>query len=126
MAKKSKSKRSKKKSSKKTSSRNKKECNDVNCPFHGSLSTRGRTFEGKVTKARMRKTVIVEWERKHKIPKYERYEMRTSRVKAHVPSCMEVNEGDFVRIKECRPLSKTKRFVVVEKLKNEINKSESK
>jgi small subunit ribosomal protein S17 len=34
-------------------------------------------------------------------------------VSAHVPPCIEVNDGDNVTIGECRPLSKTISFVVV-------------
>jgi len=48
--------------------------------------------------------------------KYERYEKRTRRYPAHLPSCIgEVNPGDSVRIMECRPLSKTVKFCVIEK-----------
>ena len=48
--------------------------------------------------------------------KYERYEKRTRRYAAHLPSCIgEVASGDNVRIMECRPLSKTVKFCVIEK-----------
>ena len=67
----------------------------------------------------MQKTVNVEWEWQNYLRKYERYEKRRSRVKAHNPSCINANEGDIVRIMECRPLSKTKNFVVVEVLGRE-------
>ena len=40
---------------------------------------------------------------------------------AHVPEGMNINLGDTVRISECRPISKTKNFVVVGKVKNESN-----
>ena len=36
------------------------------------------------------------------------------RISAHKPDCIEVNIGDAVKIAECRPLSKTKHFVLVE------------
>ncbi|MEK6869004.1 MAG: 30S ribosomal protein S17, partial [Nanoarchaeota archaeon] len=45
-----------------------------------SLSLRGRTFVGTVISTRMQKTVTVEWERKHFLKKYERYEKRKSKV----------------------------------------------
>jgi len=35
---------------------------------------------------------------------------------AHSPPCLELSEGDRVRIAECRPISKEVAFVVVEKL----------
>ena len=48
--------------------------------------------------------------------KYERYEKRTRRYAAHLPSCIGgVSPGDRVRIMECRPLSKTVKFCVIEK-----------
>jgi small subunit ribosomal protein S17 len=47
--------------------------------------------------------------------KYERFEKRTSVVSAHLPSCIgEVSIGDTVKVMECRPLSKTVSFCVVE------------
>ena len=97
----------------------KNECTDNNCPFHGSLKCRGRTFTGTIISGKMQKTVTVEWEWKHYIRKYERYEKRRSRIKAHNPECIGAKEGDVVKIVECRPLSKTKNFVLVEILGKE-------
>ncbi len=92
-----------------------KECNDEKCPWHGHLKVRGIIIRGKVVSTAMQRTVVVERERLHYVPKYERYEKRTSRYKAHLPPCIEVKKGDEVIIMECRPLSKTKHFVVVSK-----------
>ena len=78
------------------------------------LRAPGGSFVGTVISARMRKTVTVEWERKHFLKKYERYEKRKSKVKAHNPEYINAKEGDIVKIMECRPISKTKNFVVVE------------
>jgi len=91
------------------------ECNDPNCPWHGHLKVRGVVLRGIVVSTAMQKTVVVERQRLHYLPKYERYEKRTSRYKAHLPPCIEVQKGDEVVIMECRPLSKTKHFVVVGK-----------
>ncbi|MEM1689167.1 MAG: 30S ribosomal protein S17 [Candidatus Hadarchaeales archaeon] len=91
-------------------------CNDPKCPLHGQLSVRGRVLEGIVVSDRMMKTVTVQIERLHYVPKYERYERRTSKIHAHNPPCINAKIGDRVRIMECRRLSKTKSFVVVEKL----------
>lgn len=102
------------------------ECEDTNCPIHGSLSTRGRSFIGTVKSLKMKKTAVVSWERKFYFPKYERYGIKRSKVYAQLPSCIDLQVGDRVRIKECRPLSKTKKFAVIEKLENENNKSKSK
>ncbi len=95
----------------------KEKCSDVKCPFHGKLSVRGRAFEGVVVSDKMARTVTVELERMQYIPKYERYERRTSKFHAHNPPCIAAKAGDKVRIMECRRLSKTKTFVVVQRLK---------
>ena len=92
----------------------KSECNDPNCPFHGSLPVRGQVLEGIVTNDKAERTITVERSFYKFIRKYERYEKRKSKIKAHIPDCIEVNVGDAVKIAECRPLSKTKHFVVVE------------
>ena len=90
-------------------------CNDPNCPFHGTLPVRGQTIVGTVKTNRMQGSVIVEKEHMRYVPKYERYEKRTSKYAAHCPPCINVEVGDEVRIMECRPLSKTISFVVVER-----------
>ena len=92
----------------------KKTCNDVNCPFHGSLSVRGRQFTGTVTSSKMRKTATIEFERLHFLKKYERYEKRRTNLKVHNPECIDAKEGDVVLIAECRPLSKTKNFTIIQ------------
>jgi small subunit ribosomal protein S17 len=74
---------------------------------------RGRTFVGKVVKRNVHNTVTVEWPRLHYVPKYERYTKRRSRVKAHNPDSVDAQEGDTVLIAETRPISKTKKFIVV-------------
>lgn len=89
-------------------------CIDVKCPWHGNLSLRGRVFVGTVASARAPKTAIVEWGFVHYLPKYERYERRHSRIAAYNPECIGARPGDIVKIAECRPLSKTKAFAVVE------------
>jgi len=91
-------------------------CADENCPFHGSLAVRGQTLEGEVASTDMDKTVVVEREYDVRVPKYDRYMKRRSRVPAHAPPCMELSDGDTVRIAETRPLSKTKHHAVVEVL----------
>ncbi len=92
----------------------KRTCTDPHCPFHGTLPVRGQMIEGVVVSDKMDLTVVVSRERRHYVPKFERYERRTSRYSAHNPSCISAKTGEKVRIMECRPLSKTKSFVVVE------------
>ena len=93
--------------------------NDKHCPFHGSLSLRGRIFKGKVIRAKVPKNALVEWNRLKLIPKYERYEKRRTRVIAHNPVCISAKEGDSVKIMEAKKISKTKNFVIVEKISGE-------
>jgi small subunit ribosomal protein S17 len=94
----------------------KKTCDDRNCPFHGQLSVRRKFLDGKVVSTKMTKTVTVERDYLQYVRKYMRYEKRRSRIMAHNPPCLEIHEGDRVRIAECRPISKEVAFVVVERL----------
>lgn len=89
------------------------ECEDPHCPFHGHLRVRGQLFEGEVVSTRMEGTVTVRRDYLHLVPKFERYEKRSSRIKAHRPPCLPIRAGDRVLVGECRPLSKTVSFVVV-------------
>lgn len=84
-----------------------------------SVKTHGRTFTGIVVADRMQNTAIVEWQRWKRVPKYERFEKLTTRVKAHNPDDIDAKKGDVVRLVECRPLSKTKHFMIVEKMGHE-------
>ncbi len=87
-----------------------------NCPFYGSLRVRGQIIEGIVSSHGMTDSIVVERETTRYMQKYERYEKRTRRYAAHLPSCIGgVSQGDRVRIMECRPLSKTVKFCVIEK-----------
>lgn len=90
-------------------------CDDVNCPFHGSLSVRGKAMDGVVVSDKMQRSVVVSIEYVKHYPKYERYARMNTRITAHNPPCIDAKKGDRVKIAECRPLSKTKSFVVVEK-----------
>ncbi|MBI4145720.1 30S ribosomal protein S17 [Candidatus Woesearchaeota archaeon] len=84
-----------------------------------SLRTRGRAFTGVVVDTKMQLTATVEWPRRRYVAKYERYETSRTRVKAHNPPNIDAKPGDVVRIIECRPLSKTKHFTIVEKVGRE-------
>lgn len=94
----------------------KNECSDNKCVWHGTLPVRGNILQGKVVSMKARKTAIVKREFLHYLPKYERYERRHSKINAYNPECISAKEGDIVTIAECRPLSKTKHFVVIEKV----------
>jgi small subunit ribosomal protein S17 len=94
-----------------------KSCNDVKCPWHGKLSLRGSVFIGRVISTKAPKTAIVRWERIKFLKKLRRYERRKTRVVVYKPDCIDIKDNDRVKIAECRPLSKTKSFVIVEKMR---------
>jgi len=98
-------------------------CNDKDCPVHGGLKVRGRTFSGVVV-SKHTKRIAIEFERMIYIRKYERYAKSKTKMHARLSTCMdkEINIGDTVKIRECRPLSKIIHFVVIEKLKNSEDK----
>lgn len=89
-------------------------CTDEKCPFHGTLRVRGQVIEARVVSAKMMHTAVVERERLHYLPKFERYEKRTKRFSVHSPPCVAAKAGDEVTVMECRPLAKTVRFCIIE------------
>lgn len=82
-----------------------------------TVGTRGRTFEGTVTK-KFPKRIVIEFEKTVYIPKYERYFKRKTKLHARLPEGMDIEVGDYVKIRECRPLSKIIHFVVIEKIRS--------
>lgn len=73
---------------------------------------------GTVVSDKMNKTIVVQIERKVKHPLYGKYVKKFSKMYAHDEdnAC---KIGDLVVIKQSRPLSKTKRWMLVEILKRE-------
>ncbi len=92
----------------------KRECADKNCPFHGNLSIRGKLFDGKVTGSKAKKTITLQKESPVYFTKFKRYARGKSTIHAHVPDCIDVESGDDVLTAECRPISKSVSYVVVE------------
>ena len=88
---------------------------DPNDPFYGTLSVRGQMLKGVVVKSKAQRTAVVSIERTKFETKYERFEKRTSKISVHSPASVDAKEGDRVVIMECRPRSKTKSFVIIEK-----------
>lgn len=68
---------------------------------------------GLVTSSKMDKTIVVSVERKLKHPKYGKYIKKTNSFMAHDEKD-DCGVGDLVRIMETRPLSKNKRWRIVE------------
>ncbi len=75
-----------------------------------------KRLSGAVVSDAMNKTVVIEVTRFVKHPKYKKFQKKTKRFKAHSPENA-WHVGDTVTIEECRPLSRDKRFIVVEGIK---------
>jgi len=95
----------------------KNKCEDRKCPFHGTLRIRGRLFNAEVTKTVVNRTATIKFPHFYYISKYERFEKRLTKLKTHNPSCINAKQGDFVKVVESKPISKTKNFVIVEVIK---------
>jgi len=72
-----------------------------------------KILQGKVTSNKADKTIVVAVERQVRHPLYKKYFKRTKKFMAHDPN-NECGIGDVVRIKEHRPISKMKRWMLVE------------
>lgn len=68
---------------------------------------------GVVTSDKMDKSIVIAVERKVKHPKYGKFIKKTAKFVAHDEK-NDCNEGDTVKIRECRPLSKSKNWRLVE------------
>ena len=95
-------------------SKKKIEENEKNNPFNGTLSIRGKIFEGTVINAKANGTVVIQKESPIYFKKFKRFGRSKNKIHAHVPSNVNVEEGDYVIAAECRPISKSVSFVVVE------------
>jgi small subunit ribosomal protein S17 len=72
-----------------------------------------RTVQGRVTSNKMDKTITVMVERTVKHPIYGKFIKRSTKLHAHDEANV-CKEGDVVNITECRPLSKSKTWMLVE------------
>jgi len=72
-----------------------------------------RTMVGKVISNKMQKTIVVQVERTVKHPKYGKIMRRRTKLHAHDENQV-CQIGNTVKIRESRPLSKTKNWVLVE------------
>merc|ERR1712157_557166 len=85
---------------------------DKKCPFTGLVQIRGRILNGVVQKLKMQRTVVIRRDYLHFIRKYKRFEKRHKNISAHLSPCFrDIAVGDTVTVGECRPLSKTVRFM---------------
>ncbi|RJQ34971.1 30S ribosomal protein S17 [Candidatus Parcubacteria bacterium] len=77
--------------------------------------TQGQTFEGVVVKSAMKDTVTVAVSRYVKHPKYKKYQTQTRKYLVHNPGNT-VQVGDKVEIRQTRPISKNKHFVIANRI----------
>ena len=84
-------------------------------PGASSRVNRRKTRDGVVVSSKMDKTVVVSVVERVRHARYQKTLQRTKRLYAH-DEANDVREGDRVRIQETRPLSRTKRWRVVEVL----------
>lgn len=75
-----------------------------------------RVFQGVVVSDKSDKTVVVKVEKREKHPLYHKYIKRTAKYAAH-DETNSYKIGDSVKIIESRPISKTKKWLVVEESK---------
>ena len=73
---------------------------DKNDPYFGTLSVRGKMFEGIVVSDSMRRTVKVGWDTIVKDAKYNRYFKKRTKVSAHNPDSISAKKGDRVLLLE--------------------------
>jgi small subunit ribosomal protein S17 len=81
----------------------------------------GKLFEGVVVKSAMKDTVTVQVERYEKHPKYKKYIRRSKKFLVHNPG-NSVQVGDRVTIRETRPISKLKHFVIAARIQRVAEK----
>ena len=91
-------------------------CEDPNCPFHGSLKIRGKLLTGKVVSVSARNLAVVQRESFAYNKKYMRYFKKRNKLHAHLSPCLDLKLGDIATVAECRPISKTVSFVVIERV----------
>lgn len=78
---------------------------------------RGRIFEGTIIK-KFPTRVVISFDRTVFVTKYERFFKKRSKIHARIPTGMQLALGDYVRVQECRPLSKIIHAVVIEKVRS--------
>ena len=86
-------------------------------------TTNPRILTGVVTSNKADKTITVKIERKVKHPLYGKVVKRASKVHAHDEN-NSASVGDTVSVKECRPISKTKTWVLVTDVVSQIPEDE--
>lgn len=73
-----------------------------------------KILTGQVVSTKMQKTLVIQIERKFRHPVYKKIIKRNKKYKVHHEGERQYKAGDIVTIKETRPISKDKHFIVVE------------
>ena len=85
----------------------------------------GKTFEGIVVKSAMKDTATVQVERYVKHPKYKKFMRISKKFLVHdVGNTAQI--GEKVTIRETRPISKRKRFILVSRISSQLEAESSK
>ena len=87
---------------------------EKNNHFNGTLSISGKLVDGIVVNAKTKNTVTIEKKSSISFSKFRRYGRSKNRIHAHVPSNLDIKEGDHIIAAECRPISKSVSFVIIE------------
>jgi len=77
-------------------------------------NNKGKVLKGKIVSTKMKDTVVVSIDSFKKHPKYGKYIKRQNKIMAH-DADNKHKEGEVVEIIETRPISKNKKFIVLEK-----------
>ena len=86
---------------------------DKHCPFTAGFAVKNELLRGKVVKKDNNKSATIEWSRPRYVSKYERYEVRRFRLRAHNPPAVDAQIGQEVLVARTRPISKTKNHVII-------------
>ena len=86
------------------------------------MSTNPRQLTGVVISDKANKTITVKIERKVKHPTYGKIMMRSTKVHAH-DELNSAKIGDLVTVQECRPLSKSKTWMLLSDISNKAEVS---
>ncbi|MEM4295829.1 MAG: 30S ribosomal protein S17 [Candidatus Anstonellales archaeon] len=81
------------------------------------LLPRGMRLTGVVVSTKRKKTITIERALTKFLQKYKRWARIKSKINAHVPKDIDINNGDLVEIAQTRKISKTKSWVVTKIIK---------
>jgi small subunit ribosomal protein S17 len=84
-----------------------------------TINKTGKTFIGQVVSDKMTNTVVVELEYTSRHPLYKKIVSKNKKIYAE--NNLSAKNGDIIKVRETRPLSKLKRFTTVEIIKKSLS-----